>query len=714
VKPVDTERAPRLELEDPLNLKELADKPNIADMLPDDYLATLGSVCVQEYQADKSTRSDWETKTKKAMELALQIVSEKTYPWTGASNVKFPLLTIAALQYHARAYPALISPNDIVRYQVFGPDPDGARNKQGAKIAAHMTYQLTEEDSAWEENMDKALIVQCIVGCAFKKTYYDSLRGHNVSDIVMPDDLVVSYYTKSLSDDTRISHLIRLSSNQVYERRVKGLFLDIDLAPVPLTSENSQLQQAKDKNQGMQPPANTGSDTDLPLEFIEQHRCLDLDGDGYREPYVVTVHLGTQKVVRVVARFIDADIVWMDEVMKDKVLRIKAENYFVKFPFIPSPDGGFYDIGLGSLLYPINESINTLVNQLIDAGTLSNTGGGFLGKGIRSKSGEMYFRPGEWKRIESTGDDLSKNIVPLPIREPSAVLFKLLDLLIGYGERIGGATDLNVGVTPGQNTPAETSRNAMESGLKVLNGIIKRNYRSLKDEFQKLYTLNKYFLPDEPTGPFQMTNKDYSADPSGIRPAADPNVMSDSQRLARAQTVLTMATASPGFNIYEANRRALEALKEPNIDALLPDPKGPNAIQPRPDPKLMKEQTAQQKVALQAQQGQQKMQDNKVKLAMQVLETLEGIKETESKIALNIAQAGGIKSGHDIALLEMELSIRNRRMDDLKDMMSLMNQLGQQQHDRAIDIGNLAIDASGLGAVEGNAADKGADSTPAK
>ena len=225
--------------------------------------------------------------------------------------------------------------------------------------------------------------------------------------------------------------------------------------------------------------------------MIEQHLYLDLDGDGYQEPYVAIVHKASKQLLRLVPRFFTSSIEFSKD---DKILSIKAEQYFTKYPFIPSPDGGFYDLGFGVLLGPLNSSINTIINQLIDAGTMANTAGGFLGRGIKIKGGNSSFAPNEWKPVESSGDDLRKSIVPLPVREPSQVLFTLLSLLINYGERIGGSVDILVGQNPGQNTPAETSRTMAEQGMKIFSGIFKRTYRSLRDEFRKQYRLNHLYL----------------------------------------------------------------------------------------------------------------------------------------------------------------------------------------------------------------------------
>ena len=553
--------------------------------MDDEELSSLGQVMMNDITLDLNSRIEWEERNERANKLALQVVEKKTFPWPGASNVKFPLITIAAMQYHSRAYPALISNNEVVKCKVYGKDDDGEMHKRADRISRHMTYQVMEEDEGWEENTDKTLLVQAISGTAIKKSYFDPVKGHNVSELVLPNDFVVNYYTKSIPESPRVSHRILLSSNDLHERQVRGLFLKIDDEPPPTTPAQSMLTNAREDAQGVRMP--TG-DPDTPYEFFETHFWHDFDEDGYKEPYIAYIRRDTSKIYRIVARYFEDSI----EYHNGEIIRIKPEQYFTKYGFVPSPDGGFYDLGFGVLLGPTNDSVNTIVNQLIDAGTMSVTGGGFLGRGVKIKGGDYSFKPHEWKRVDSTGDDLRANIFPLPIREPNGVSFQLLQLLINYGERIAGATDMMTGVSPGQNTPAETSRNVVEQGMKVFNGIYKRTWRAMKEEFQKLYRLNQLYLPSEPVE-FEYNNElqfvlpdDYSMDMKLVKPAADPNVVSDSQRQMQAQAVLQLAQSSGGFNMYEVQKRYLDALKVNAIDQILPDPKGPNAIKPGPSEKM--------------------------------------------------------------------------------------------------------------------------------
>ena len=585
-----------MNLKNTFDINELVYEPNIASLLSKDDLETIGMQVVKDFDNDLLSRSSWEKRTETSLKLALQVTENKNFPWANASNVKFPLITIAALQYHARSYPVLIDNDLPVKCRVVGEDKDGLRTLRATRVEQHMSYQLLEEDEDWESEMDKVLITQPIIGCAFKKTYYDPIRKHNVSENVLAKDLVVNYWTKSLETASRVTHVLQMTKNEIYERTARGLWLEG-------VSEGRQqqyssiamgngLQSLQDKAQGMQPPEPNDSST--PTEILEQHCHIDFDGDGYAEPYIVYVRRDNKKVARIVARYTQNDI---ERNESNDVLSIKAEQYFTKYPFIPSPDGGFYDLGFGVLLGPLNESINTIINQLVDAGTMANTAGGFLSRGIKLRGGNYTFNPMEWKHVDTTGDDLRKGIVPLPVREPSQVMFTLLNLLINYGERIGGSVDILSGQNPGQNTPAETTRTMAEQGMKVFNGIFKRTHRSLKQEFRKLYRLNQIFVSEntpyvsDSTGSGMVLASDYEGPVTDVMPTSDPSITSEAQRINQASAIASRVAATPGlYNRYEAEYAFLKALKVTNIDRLLPDPNGPNAIPAPVNPKLQIEQ----------------------------------------------------------------------------------------------------------------------------
>ena len=652
-------------------LEDLIVCPNIAELLHEDDLYKIGHDVHEEFTADLLSRSAWEKRTEESMKLALQVAEAKSFPWPNASNVKFPLITIAALQYHARAYPVLISGDTPVHCRVIGDDPDGMKERRAERIENHMSYQILEVAEDWEEDTDRVLITQPIVGCAFKKTYYHPTKRRPQSDYILARDLVVNYWTKSLDQAPRVTHVQYMTKNEIYERVARGLFCEMqDVTAVTIPQSNLQLTQ--NKAQGMEAPQST--DPSTPYEILETHKFIDFDGDGYAEPYIVWVRRDTKQVLRIVARYFEQSI---ERNPKGKILGIKAEQYFTKFPFIPSPDGGFYDLGFGVLLGPLNQSIDTLINQMIDAGTMANTAGGFLSRGIKMRGGNYNFAPLEWKHVDSTGDDLRKGIVPLPVREPSQVLFTLLGMLINYGERIGGSVDILVGQNPGQNTAAETTRTMAEQGMKIFSGIFKRTYRSLKQEFRKLYRLNQLYLEDEvdfqsDKGEFNISADDYNGPVSDISPSADPNIISDSQKMQQAQAILQLATTTPGVNIRQAQIMYAKAWKVAELESLLPDPKGPNAIKPPVPEKLQVEQM----------KSQIKQADQQLQMKLGVLKLMDTAKLNEAKIhkleaeaLLALEEAGGVRTGQAIQLINSQIAAMKAKNEGIMSSVELMMKL---------------------------------------
>lgn len=565
---------------------------NLAEDIEDKELQSIGIAITQWLEDDEGARSDWIDRNSKWLELACQVQTRKSYPWPDAANVKYPLLTTAAMQFAARSYPALVPGPNLVAGIVVGKDDTGERFASAERIGKHMSYQLLFEMDGWEEDMDRLCMMIPIVGCIFKKTYYDPLEKKNRSELVMATDLVIDYFAKSVESANRKSHIIYKTNNDIKERVAAGLWLDIDL-PEPSVGEsriNPTVQSAKDRIDGTNEPQLSPA---TPQKFIESHCWWDLDGDGYDEPYIITVHYNSKKVVRIVPRFnIEGVQFAIDpKTGKEKLVKIQPIEYFTKFGFIPNPDGSIYDLGFGLLLGGINESVNTLTNQLIDSGTLNNMQAGFLGRGIRVRSGGTRFLPGEWKPVDFTGDDIKKHIFPLPTKEPSQTLFKLLETLVTSGKELSSVAEIMVGKMPGQNTPATTTMATIEQGLKVFTAIHKRLYRSLGQEYKKLFALNHinmdgpvYFTINELEGPKSeaVYQEDYSPENITVKPNADPNVVSQSQKLMKVQSygpLLQLGTINP----QEYTKRFLEAVEAENIEALM-------KVEPKPDPEAQKMQ----------------------------------------------------------------------------------------------------------------------------
>lgn len=578
-----------------LDVMTLLEADNIMDLLPANDITRIGHQCLAEFQHDLDSRKEggedqcWEDRYQRYLDIAMQVRKAKTFPWPNASNVKFPILTTAAIQFQARAYPAIVDGSNLVKGRVLGDDsglpqlgpdgqpliqeidgkpeplwqvPPGAKRDRADRIGDHMTWQLLYDMPGWEEDTDRLLLMLPIVGCVFRKTYYDSIQQKNVSRMVTGKDFVINYWATSILEAPRFTQILRFYPYEVEERIRSGMWADV---PLPVTqSETDQ------------------SDT-APIEFLEQHCRLDLDSDGYPEPYIVTLVRESGAVVRIVPCF-DADGVTMN--MADgTVIRIERKQYFTKYGFIPAPDGSFYDIGFGALLDDITASIDTTINQLLDAGALQNAQGGFIGSGVNMKSGDLRFKLGEWKRVDVPGGALAQNIVPLNLPGPSGVLFSLLELLIGAAKEITSVQDILTGAGQGLNTPATTVLAQIEQATKVMTGIFKRIHRAFGQELRILFGLNKDYLDEKAyyaltDTPGEIGRKDYEDKDIDVVPVSDPTMVNDAQRAMKAQALLQF-NGDPLTNQVEIRRRYFEGTGQPNVDELLKVP------EPQPDPQLL-------------------------------------------------------------------------------------------------------------------------------
>lgn len=555
-------------------LLELHASENIAELLDETELNQIGRRAYDDFILDESSRDQWLQEREEAIKIAKQVMEAKTTPWPNAANVKYPLIASAVIAFASRTYPEIVKPDRVAHVGVIGQDPTGEKEARARRISEHMSYQLLVESPNWEVDTDKLLHILALMGLVYRKSYFDPFLRIPATELCLPDKITVNDNIRSLETARRITHQLDLYRNDLIERMRLGIFKEYDLAEL-------QGSGAEEDTYGME--------EDPVFEILEQHRYLDLDRDGYEEPYIVTLHRNTQKVLRIKARF-ELDEIQLNT--KGKVVRIPAIDHFTDYHFLRDPEGKFHSLGYGALLYPINETINTTLNQMLDAGTLSNRQSGFLTKQFRSIKGEMGFRPGEWKFLDVTnGSALKDNIVPLPVREPSSVLFNLMQVMINTGKELASITDILQGQQPAQNAPATTVLALLEQGLKDQKAITKRLYRSLTKEFQKLARLNRQYLNEDNyfhlfTGDNRITADDYADKTLMIFPAADPHMSSDAQRLARAQALVQMG---PGLNLnpLEIAKRWVDALQFPEPEKLLPPPPDPNAP---PPPELQKMQ----------------------------------------------------------------------------------------------------------------------------
>lgn len=628
-----------LELENHITLNKVTIRsPNLCDRFTDQDLLKIGNLVLETYEQDTQSRERWYERNEAGMKLALQVQEEKNFPWPNCSNVKFPLVTIAALQFHARAYPALINGSDVVQCRVVSEDPDGSQTARAKRISTHMSWQVLEEDEDWETEEDRGLLALSIVGTIYKKSYYSESVGHNVSDLVLPKDLVINYWAKSVDTAPAVTHVIPMSRNSLHERIMRGTFRDVteeSWYKAPPSPDNTKERNDTDKRSGLTPPP----ESDLtPFTILEQQRWLDLDNDGYEEPYFISVEKSSGCVLRIVSRCTRVEDI--EKNSKGEIIKINPIQTYSEKIFIPSPDGSLMGIGFGLFLGPLNESVDTAINQLFDAGTMSVAAGGFLGRGAKIRGGVAKFDPFGWNRVDASGDDLRKNIVELPVREPSNVLFNLLSLLINYTNRISGATDMMTGENPGQNTPAENGRAMIEQGQKIYSAIFKRVWRGTKKEFKILFELNAIYLP--PKVVFgaqgdQIGREDYTGNPGTVAPAADPYISSDAVSMSQAMAVRQASQGNPGYDPDEVEMFFLKSMNIHNWRKLYPG----QANRPPAAPDI--------KIQIQQMKTQEAMAQLKANQMQFVLTLQEQRRTNTAKIIEMLAKAEKFKSDANLA-----------------------------------------------------------------
>jgi chaperonin GroES len=592
------------------------DQVNLAENYDPGTLDKLGQLVLFEYNIDETSRSDWKDKAEKAMKFATQEAEEKQYPWPKASNIIFPLITQASIQFNARTYPAIVKNRNVVKGVVWGTDkgtpatvdgkPEGQpkmhqdgqpiwlsapgeKRKRADRVGEHMSWQLLEEMKEWEPQTDSMLLQIPIMGGACRKTYRDHLENRNRSLLVPLKNLVWNYHATSFEDAPRHTEILTLYPHEIEENERAEIFL-------PLTYGPGGGDDATNSEQAQ------SGDEDAPHIFLEQHRRYDLDGDGYPEPYVVTIHKRSAKVVRIVARYDEDGIQTAkgpdveedsetgaitdnedeDHRIEEEIIKIAPVEHYTLIPFLPNPDGGSYPVGFGHLLRPLNEAINTTLNQMFDAGHLQNAGGGFVSDQLSIHSGPVGFQVGKYVRVGSKGQSIRDAVFPIPFPGPSAVLFQLLGSLVKVSEGVAGTQEILAGGAEMANAPPTTILALIEQGLTVYTAIHKRIYRALKSEFDKLYRLNRLYIKENQRYQIgdewrEVTPDDYRLG-GGVEPIADPTMITDMQKLGRSQ-ILMQFKGDPLIQQKEIYTRLFDAASIDRVEDLFTPPPPPQVGQ---------------------------------------------------------------------------------------------------------------------------------------
>ena len=682
------------------SISDAIGQQNISDLFSNQKLDEIAVTCLREYEQDESDFSTRKARIEDLYKLAMQVVEQKNYPFENSSNIKYPILTKAAIGFAAMAYPAIVKDSEVVKGKAIGNDdgdgvvtgPDGKplideatgkemvknaglKAKRAARVSTFMSHQVLEDMDGWENDTDKLLHIIPIIGCAFKKTFRDTGENKNASKLVLPQYLLLPITAKDIATTPRSSELIELYPHEIEENIRQGIFRAFDYHKIS-TETIADAYTSSGVTGGTESPSVSSVDPDKPHLFIEQHRRLDLDDDGYSEPYVVMLHKESRSVARIFARFdaatISGEIVGMDEndqPIYGDIKKIEAENFYEGFPFFPDPEGSPYGIGFGHLLQHLNEGINTSMNQLIDAGHRAIMGNGFIGTGFKIASGNLRFKPGEWKRIDTGGMSIRENAVALEMPEPSPTLLMLIQFLVKAAEDISMMNQVLNGQVPA-NMPATTMLASIEQGLQPFKAVFKRVHRALKGEFKRLFHLNRKYLTQEEymsvlDDESANVETDFNEDDVDIVPVSDPDFVNDIQAMIRAQ-VLESYKDDPLVDQVEIRKRIFKAMKIADADGLVRIP-----------PPVTDELVEAQKMALNAQANKLNNDDQRANIEMALK-----VETSMAEIILKAAQATK-------ALAEAEATEGGPQMQEYMAMLDLLKMRMKSYADTAGRMGGV-------------------------
>jgi len=545
-------------------IKELVDEvkifySNLAEDMDERVLGRISSELIADYKKDKESRSDWEKSYTSGLDLLGFKYDNESRPFQGASSVTHPLLAESVTQFQAQAYKELLPSDGPVRTQVVG-EQTREREDQAQRVKEFMNYMIMEQMEEYTPDFDQLLFYLPLAGSAFKKIYYDEVMQRAIAKFIPAEDLIVPYYATDLKDCERITHVVKMSENDILKKQRTGFYRDVEILPSRM--DDDAVQEKYDSIEGV----SASADKEYQFNILEMHVDLDLEEyesevseKNIKVPYIVTIDEGSQEVLAIYRNYD----------MNDALM--KRKEYFVHYKFLPGL--GFYGFGLIHMIGGLSKTATAALRQLLDAGTLSNLPAGFKSRGMRIRDDDQPFQPGEFRDVDAPGGNIKDQFQILPFKEPSSVLFSLLGFVVQAGQRFAAITDNAIG-NDAQNRAVGTTIALLERGSRVMSAIHKRCYYAMRQEFRLLASIFGTYLP--PIYPYAVYGgnrlikvADFSPEVDVI-PVADPNIFSMAQRVTLAQTQLQIAQSNPQLhNVREAYRRVYEALGTKQIDSLL-------------------------------------------------------------------------------------------------------------------------------------------------
>ena len=533
---------------------------NLADFMDDSVLGTLGKELVDNFDKDINDRKDWIRTYVEGLKLLGLKYEERTEPWAGACGVFHPMLTESVVRFQSEGIMETFPAAGPVKTQILGEDTPN-KEEAATRVREDMNYQLTEVMLEYRPEHEKLLWNLPIAGSAFKKVYYDPSLGRQVAMFIPAEDIVVPYGASNLERAERVTHVMRKTENEVLKLQEAGFYCDVELGEP--SSELDDIEKQKAEEMGM------SAVQDERFRILEMHIDLDLEGyehededgevTGIALPYVVTVEKGTQKILAIRRNWYEGD-----------ELHTKRQH-FVHYQYIPG--FGFYGYGLIHLIGGYAKSATMLIRQLVDAGTLSNLPGGLKSRGLRVKGDDTPIAPGEFRDVDVPSGSIRDNILPLPYKEPSQVLFALFQNIVQEGRQFASAGDMKVSDMSAQ-APVGTTLAILERTLKVMGAVQARMHYSMRQEFRLLKAIIADYTPEEyDYDPIDGSRKAKKADYDmvAVIPVSDPNAATMAQKIVQYQAALQLAQTAPQlYNLPLLHRQMIEVLGIKNAAKLVP------------------------------------------------------------------------------------------------------------------------------------------------
>jgi hypothetical protein len=533
---------------------------NLAEYIGDGELAEIVGDLIGDVEADISSRKDWMQTYVDGLELLGMKIEDRVEPWDGACGVYHPLMSEALVKFQAETVMETIPASGPVKTQIIGKETP-EKIKAAENVQNDMNYQIMDKMPEFRPEHERMCWGLGLSGNAFKKVYYDIQLGRQTSIFVPAEDLIVPYGASNLQTAERVTHVMRKTENELRHLQVAGFYRDVDLGE-PSTAFDDVEKKIAEK-MGF---TATSDDRYKVLEIqvnlnLPGYEDKDEDGNptGIALPYIVTVEKGTQTCLSIRRN-------WRPE---DETKQ--KRNHFVHYGYVPG--FGFYCFGLIHLVGAFAKSGTSIIRQLVDAGTLSNLPGGFKTRGLRVKGDDTPIAPGEFRDVDVPSGVLKDNILPLPYKEPSQVLYSLLGTIVDEGRRFASAADLQVS-DMSANSPVGTTLAILERTLKVMSAVQARVHYSLKQELGLLRDIIRDYTPDEynydpDTGGRFAKKSDY--DNVDVIPVSDPNAATMSQKVVQYQAVLQLAQSAPQlYNMALLHRQMLDVLGIKNAKKLVP------------------------------------------------------------------------------------------------------------------------------------------------